>query len=77
MRALVNPRLLSVRHVRLTIRSRGVKVYRAGFYGHGGYSVEKVSRREFRTATEAVEYGFRVLSRWQCLYDAAVLEVMG
>ncbi len=77
MKTMINPKMLSVQHVRTSNRSRGEVVYKALFYEDGPVrNFAQVSHREFRTAIGAVEYGFRVLSRWQCLYDAAVLEAV-
>lgn len=67
---LVNPRMVQTWHEKFSDRARGTKFYRTGFElpGHA-----KFSRRTSKTASEAEDYGVRVLLRWFRLYDAAVL----
>jgi len=67
---MINPRLISPTwHQRFVDRARGKKHYRAGFEIAG---VARFSRRTFRTALEADQYGVRVLLRWICLYDYTI-----
>lgn len=67
---MINPRMVQTWHEKFTDRARGKKFYRTGFElpGHA-----KFSRRAFRSASEAEDYGVKVLLRWFRLYDAAVL----
>ena len=66
---MIDPNSLQIWKHKITDRARGTKVYKAGF-GMPGYA--QLSRRKFRTATEAVSYGLRVIIRWKRLYQAAV-----
>lgn len=68
-RQMVNPRMVKSYHQRFSDRARGKKFYRAGFELRG---VARFSRRSFRTASEAEDYGARVLLRWFRLYGAAL-----
>jgi len=67
---MINPNKLIVWYHRTTDRARGTKLYRAGLDVPHLYS--RLSRRTFRTATEAVEYGERVKVRWIRLYNVAI-----
>ena len=66
---MINPNNLQIYKHKFTSRARGTKYYKAGF-AMPGYA--QVSRRKFRTTTEAVSYGLRVIIRWKRLYAAAV-----
>lgn len=65
---MIDPNLLKIRHQRFADRARGTKFYRAEFKTIGGMS--HFSRRQFRTATDAEDYGARVKLRWMRLRDA-------
>lgn len=67
---MINPNILVVEKVKLVDRARGKKVYAFRFAGF------KLGHRIFKTATEALEYGRRVKSRYCRLYEAAVLNMM-
>ena len=69
---MINPNHLETWRHRHTDRARGSKSYRVGFAMPG---VSMISRRKFRTATEAVEYGDRVIARWKRLYAVAILQL--
>jgi hypothetical protein len=69
---MINPHLLEVWKQKFVNRARGTKIYRAGF-DMLGYS--KMSRKTFRTASDALMYGGQVKVRWCRLYDAAILEM--
>lgn len=65
-----DPRQITHWHQKFTSRARGEKFYRTGFQmAHG---VARFSRAKFRTATQAEDYGARILLRWMRLHDAAV-----
>ena len=67
---MINPSALHVHQYRYSDRARGTKFYRAGF-DMPGYA--RVSRKPFKTATAALDYGARLLARWERLYQAAIL----
>jgi len=70
---MINPRQLNIWSNKFSDRARGYKHYRAGF-DMPGFS--RLTRRHFKTASEALEYGQRVKVRWCRLYDAAVLAIV-
>jgi hypothetical protein len=68
---MINPNRIIVWYSRRTDRARGTKCYHAGLDLPPTYT--RISRRKFRTATEAVEYGERAKARWIRLYTAMSL----
>lgn len=70
---MINPNSLEVWHQKFTSRAHGTKFYRACFEA-GSFS--KVSRKQFKTATEASVYAVAVVERWKRLYDAAILSML-
>lgn len=66
---MINPRQIRTRSEKFTFRSTGKKLYRTGFLMR---NIEQFSRQSFRTASEAHDYGVRVVLRWQRLYDAEI-----
>ena len=73
MTGMTNPRKVRTWSEKFTSRAKGMKFYRTGFE-LGEYA--KFSARSFRTASDAEQYGVRVLLRWMRLYDAAILAQM-
>lgn len=68
---MINPRQITHWHQKFSRRSHGDKFYRTGFQmSHG---ISRFSRAQFKTATQAEDYGARLILRWMRLYDAAIL----
>jgi hypothetical protein len=70
---MINPRKVQTWHQRFFDRACGRKIYRTGFQLG---QMDRFSRKTSRTATEAEEYGARVIVRWVRLYDAAVVAMI-
>jgi len=65
----INPHDIKIGYKKFSYPNRGIKFYMATFHILGTGST-KMSRRAFRTATRAHDYGVRVVARWIRLYDA-------
>jgi hypothetical protein len=66
---MINPNLLKVSYVKSTRRSTGEKFYRTGFE-MAGYA--HISRKRHKTASGALSYGVRTVTRWKRLYQVVV-----
>ncbi len=67
---MINPRRITHWHQKFSSRSHGGKFYRTGF--QMSPEISRFSRAKFKTATQAEDYGARLILRWIRLYDAAI-----